>query len=148
MIQRGPNSCVLGQMTEPVVCLEVKLFGPSIFNSDNFWSSVASLALDIETEDEKRFCGIRSSYRWQEIRIPILSSKKTKVKGQAIWCGRHFSRFVSNSGNLKHRELPNILPKDTKARNFEKCSERFNFSGKLLDKEAINLVDFGSSKFQ
>ena len=36
MIGRGPNSCLLGQVTGLLFCLYVKLFLPSIFNSVEF----------------------------------------------------------------------------------------------------------------
>ena len=36
MIGRGPNSCLLGQVTGPLFCLYVKLFLPSIFESVDF----------------------------------------------------------------------------------------------------------------
>ena len=36
MIGRGPNFCLLGHVTELLLCLYVKLFLPSIFNSVDF----------------------------------------------------------------------------------------------------------------
>ena len=36
MIGRGPNSCLLGQVTGLLFCLHVKLFLPSVFNSADF----------------------------------------------------------------------------------------------------------------
>ena len=36
MIGRGPNSCLLGHVTELLFCLNVKIFLPSIFNSVDF----------------------------------------------------------------------------------------------------------------
>ena len=36
MIGRGPNSCLLGHVTGLLVCLYVKTFLPSIFNSADF----------------------------------------------------------------------------------------------------------------
>ena len=36
MIGRGPNSCLLGHVTELLFCLHVKLFLPSIFNPVDF----------------------------------------------------------------------------------------------------------------
>ena len=36
MIGRGPNSCLLGQVTRLLFCLYVKLFLPYIFNSVDF----------------------------------------------------------------------------------------------------------------
>ena len=36
MIGRGPNSCLLGQVTGLLFCLYVKLFLPSIFNTADF----------------------------------------------------------------------------------------------------------------
>ena len=52
MIGRGPNSCSLGHVIGLLVCLCVKLFLPSIFNSVDFWSSMSCLVLDIELADE------------------------------------------------------------------------------------------------
>ena len=36
MIGRGPNSCLLGHVTGLLLCLHVKIFMPSIFNSADF----------------------------------------------------------------------------------------------------------------
>ena len=36
MIGRGPNSCMLGHVTGLLLCLYVKIFLPSIFNSVDF----------------------------------------------------------------------------------------------------------------
>ena len=36
LIGRGPNSCLLGHVTELLFCLYVKIFLPSIFNSVDF----------------------------------------------------------------------------------------------------------------
>ena len=36
MIERGPNSCLLGHVTGLLFCLYVKIFLPSIFNSVDF----------------------------------------------------------------------------------------------------------------
>ena len=51
MIGRGPNSCLLGQVTGILFCLYVKLILPSIFNSVDFRSSMPCIVLDIELTD-------------------------------------------------------------------------------------------------
>ena len=52
MIERGPNSCLLGHVTGLLYCLYVKLFLPSIFNSVGFWSSMSLIVLDIELTEK------------------------------------------------------------------------------------------------
>ena len=52
MIGRGPNSCLLGQVTGILFCLYVKTFLPSILNSDNFWSSMSLIVPDIELAEK------------------------------------------------------------------------------------------------
>ena len=48
----GPNSCVLGQLTGPLVCFYVKLFLPYIFNSVDFWSSMSLIVPDKKLTEE------------------------------------------------------------------------------------------------
>ena len=55
MIERGPNSCLLGHLTGRLFCLFVKLFLPSILTSVDFWSSMSCIVLDKEVADKKRF---------------------------------------------------------------------------------------------
>ena len=48
MIGRGPNSCLLGNVTGQLLCLYMKLFLPSIVNSVDLWSSMSFFVPDIE----------------------------------------------------------------------------------------------------
>ena len=52
IIGRGPNSCLLGQVTGLLFCLSVKLLLPSIFNSVDFWSSMSLIVLDFVLVDK------------------------------------------------------------------------------------------------
>ena len=52
MIGRGTNSCVLGPVPALLLCLQVKLFPHSIFNSVDFWSNFSCLPLDIQLADK------------------------------------------------------------------------------------------------
>ena len=52
LIGRGPNSCLLGQVTGLLFCIYVKLFLPSTFTSVDFWSSMSLIVLDIELTDK------------------------------------------------------------------------------------------------
>ena len=52
MIGRGPNSCLLGHMTRLLLCLYVKIFLPSIFNSVDFQSGMSCIVLDIVLTDK------------------------------------------------------------------------------------------------
>ena len=55
MIGRGPNSCLLGNLTGLLFCLYVKPFLPSIFNSVDFRSSMSLIVLDIELTEKNIF---------------------------------------------------------------------------------------------
>ena len=52
MIGRGPNSCLLGHVTGLLICLYVKIFLPSFFNSVGFWNSMSLVVLDIELTEK------------------------------------------------------------------------------------------------
>ena len=48
MIGRVPNPCLLGHVTGLLLCLYVKVFLPSNFNSVEFWSSISCIILDFQ----------------------------------------------------------------------------------------------------
>ena len=52
IIGRWPNSCLPGHVTGLLICIYVKLFLTSIFNSVDFWSSMSCILLDIELAGE------------------------------------------------------------------------------------------------
>ena len=54
MIGRGPNSCLLGNVTGLLFCLQVKPFLPSYFNSVDFWSSMPCIVLDIKLTEKNK----------------------------------------------------------------------------------------------
>ena len=54
MIGRGPNSCLLGNVTGLLFCLQVKPFLPSYFNSVDFLSSMSCIVLDIKLTEKNK----------------------------------------------------------------------------------------------
>ena len=93
--------------------LYVKHFLPSIFNSEDFRSSMFCIERDIELTDkiviEKlgAFPGM--------IKESHFVLEKSKPKALAFWCTRKLHRIVWNSGFLDYKDFGNNLPKDVKA---------------------------------
>ena len=52
MIGRGPNSCLLGDVTGLLFCFYEKIFLPSIFTSVDFWNSMSLVVLDVELTEK------------------------------------------------------------------------------------------------
>ena len=52
MIGRVPSSSLLRHLTGLLICLYLKLFLPSIFNSVDIWSSISCIVQDIELSDK------------------------------------------------------------------------------------------------
>ena len=75
MVGRGPNSCLLGHVTELLLCLYVKLFLPSVFNSVDFWSGMSLMVLHIELTEKNVIKVLGLFFWWFSTRIFILSTK-------------------------------------------------------------------------
>ena len=94
MIGRGPTSCLLGHVTGLLLCLYVKLFLPSIFNSVDFWGSLFCIVLAIELADKNV---IRKSCVFIDGKVQGYSfcpPKKYRPTKQAFWCTKNLHRIL------------------------------------------------------
>ena len=133
MIGWGPNSCLLGQRTQLLFCLYVKLFLPSIFNSVDFWSSISCILLVIELP-HKNFIKeigvfIDGKFQGYSFRPP----KKNKPTNKAFWCKRNLDGIVWNSWRIDYSDLSNNLRGAVKCENSAKKTEKCKILGNLLD---------------
>ena len=145
---RGPNSCLLGHVTGHFLCLYVKLFLPSLFNSVDFWNSMSGIVLDFELVEKNviKALGviIDGNVQGYSIRPP----KKLKPTKQAFWCTTNVHRILRNSGRLYYSELSNIHPGAIKGEDFAKGTEKCKILGILLGKEVETLEDHSCTKAQ
>ena len=100
MIERGPNSCLLGNVTGLLFCLYVKLFLPSIFNSVDFWSSMSSIVLDIELTEKNIIKELVLYIDGSLQEFSFCPSKPFKPNKQATWNTSHVHGFAWSGGKL------------------------------------------------
>ena len=148
MVGRWPNSCSLGHVTRLIVCLQVKLFLPSIFNSVNYWSSMSCIVLDAELADKNRIKELRGFIDGNVLGYLFRPPKKYKPTKQAVWCTRNLHGIVWNGRRLDYRGLRSILPRVLKGQYSGIWTENCQILATLLDKEVENLDDHGCPKGQ
>ena len=111
MIGRGPNSCLLGQVTGLLSCHNVKLFLPSIF-----YFQLCRLLKQYVLHCTRYWVGRENTI--QELGVfldgkvqgySFRPPKKYKPTKWAFWSTRNLHGFVLNSGCLDYSELSNIL---------------------------------------
>ena len=141
MIGRGPNSCLLGRVTELLFCFYVKNFLPSIFNSVDLRISMSCPVLDIELADRNVMKELGVLIEGKVREYSFRSPKNYKLTKQAFWCTRNLHGIVRNSGRLVYSELPNLLPRNVNGVYFAKGTEKCKLLASLMDKEAENLDD-------
>ena len=100
MIGRGPLSCLLGHVTGLILCLDIKLFVPSSFNSVDFWSSMYLIVLDIELTEKNviRELGLFIDGSLQ--RFSFCPPKTFKPIKQTTWNATHLHWNAWISGKL------------------------------------------------
>ena len=105
MIGQGPNSCLLGHVTELLFCLYVKLFLPSIFKSVNFRSSISVIVIDVKLTERniKKELGlfIDGSVRGFSF-CPLNTFKPNK---ETTWNTRHLHGIAWSIGKLDYENL-------------------------------------------
>ena len=83
MTARGPNSCLLGQVTWLLFCLYINFFPSSSFNSVEFWSSMSRIVLDTEVGDKNVLKELGNSFDGKVQGYSFLSPKKYKPTKQS-----------------------------------------------------------------
>ena len=105
MIGRGPNSCLLGDVTGLLFCLYLKIFLPSIFNSVDIWSSMSCIVLDIELADRNviKELGVFDDGSLQG--FSFCPPKSFKPNKQTTWNTSHLQGIAWSSGKLDYDKL-------------------------------------------
>ena len=149
MIGRRPNFCLLGHVTGLLVCLYLKLFLPSIFNSVDFWSSMSCIVLDIELSEENKIKEL-ILFWWFCTKSFILSTKTFTPNKQTTWNTRHLHGIAWSSGKLEYEKLFAVFY-DIKVMNaevFAKGLEKCRLLTSLLGQNVEKLDDYGWPKNQ
>ena len=150
MIGGGPISCLLGHVTGLLLCLYVKIFLPSIFNSVDVWSSMSLIVLDIELTVGNIFkeLGLHIDGFLQGFSFCL--PKIFKPNRQTTWNTSHLHGIAWSSGKLDYEKLfavfydKKVMNAEVFAEGLEKCRLLTN----LLRRNVENLNDYGSQKFQ
>ena len=124
MIGRGLIPCLLCDVTGLLLCLQIKLLLPSIFNSVDFWSSMSCIVLDIVFADKNSIMElgffIDGNVQWCSFCPPT----KYRTTEQAFWYTRNLHWLVWNSRCEENSELSFFLPRAVKGNYFAKETER------------------------
>ena len=127
MIDWRRISCLIGHMIGLQICLYVRIFLPSIFNSVDFWSSMFCTVLDNEAVNKNVFVEL-GLFKDRNVQgFSFCLPKRHKLTKQAFWSKRNLNRIVWNSGNLDYSELQNVVPKDVKVECFAKTTKNASF---------------------
>ena len=100
MIGRGPNSCLLGDVTGILFCLYVKLFLHSIFNSVDFWSSMSLIVLDLELTEKNIIKELGLFIDGSLQRFPFCPPKTFASNKQTTWNTSHLYGIAWSGGKL------------------------------------------------
>ena len=142
------NSCLIMWLGY-LFCFYVKIFVPSIFDSNDFWSSMScNMVLDIGLGDRKitKRLGVFLDEKVQG--CLFWPPKKQKPTKYTFGCTKNLHGIVWNCGSLDYSELPNCLPKNVKVEFFARGWEKWKTLRDLFGKDVENLDGHGFPKFQ
>ena len=148
MIERGPKSCLLGHVSGPLLCLYVKLFLPSIFNSVDLRSSMSLIVLDIELTEKNIIKELRLLIDGSLEGFSFCPPKTFKPNKQTTWNTKHLHGIAWSSGKLEYEKLFTVfydiktMNAEVWAKGFEKC----RLLTRLLGPDVESLVDYGCPK--
>ena len=150
MIVRGPNSCLLDHVTGILLCLYVKLFLPSIFNSLDISSSMTLIVLDIELTEKTIFKKLGLVIDGSLQGLSFCPPETYKPNKRTTWNTSHTHGNAWSSGKPEYEKLfavfyvKNVTNAQVFAEGFEKCRPLT----RLLEQNAENLDNYGCPKFQ
>ena len=150
MIGRGPNSCLLGHVTELLFCFYVKLFLPSIFDSVNFLSSMSLIVLDIELTEKITIQKLGLFIDGSIQGFSFCPPKTFKPNKQTTWNTSHLHGIAWSSGKLDYEKLFAVVYniKLMNAEVFGKGPENCRLLTTFLEQNVENLDDYGCPKIQ
>ena len=150
MIGRGLDSCLLGHVTRLLVCLYVKIFLASIFNSFEPWNSMSLIALDIELTEEDILKDLGLYTDGSPQRFSFCPPKICKPNRQTTLNTSHLHGIAWSPGKLDYDKLFAVF-QDTKVMNaevFAEGLEKCRLLTRLLGQNVENLDDYGCPKNQ
>ena len=147
MIGRGPNSCLLGHVTGLVLCLYVKLFLPSIFNSVDFYSSMSLIVLDIELTEKGITKELGFFFDGSLQGFSFCSTNVFKPDKQTTWNTSHLHGIAWRSGKLDYKKLFAVFY-DIKVMNAEVFAKGIEMCRLLTSLLVGNLDEDGCTKIQ
>ena len=135
-------------MTGLLICLYVKTFLLSIFNSVDIWNSMSLIVLDIEVF-EKDIIKELGLYNDGSLHgFSFCPPKTCKPNKQTTWNTSHLHGIAWSSGKLAYDKLF-VFFNEMKVMNaemFAKGLEKSRLLTRLLGKSAENLHDYGCPK--
>ena len=102
MIGRGPISRLLGQVTELLIWLYVKIFLPSNFSSVDFWNSLTLIVPDIELTGKHIIKELGLYIDGSLQKYLFCPPKKCKPNKQTTRNTRHLQGIAWSSGRLDY----------------------------------------------
>ena len=150
MIGRWPNSCLLGHVTGLLLCLYVKIFLPSIFNSVDFWNSMCCIVLDIELTEKNKIKELGLFIDGFVQGFSFCPLKSFKPNKQRTWNTSLLHGIAWSSGKLDYEKLfavfydIKLMNAEVSAKGLEKCRLLTN----LLERNVESLDDYGCPKIQ
>ena len=150
MIAKGPNSCLLGQVTGLLFWLYVKIFLPSIFNSVDFWNTMSLIVLEIELTEKYLFKELGLYIDGSLQGFSFCPPKTFKPNKQTTWDTSHLHRIAWSSGKLDYDKFFAVFY-DIKVMNaevFAKGLEKCRLLTRRLGQNVENFDDHGSPKIQ
>ena len=150
MIGRGSNSCLLGHVTGLLICLYVKTFLPSIFNSVDFWNCMSCIVRDIELTEKDTIKELGLFIDGSVQGFSFCPPKSFKPNKQTTWNTSHLHGIKWSSGKLDYEKLFAVFY-DIKVRNaevFAEGLEKRRLLTNLRGRNVENLDDYGCPKIQ
>ena len=150
MIGRGPNCCLLGQVTGLLFCFYLRIFLGSIFSLFDFWISKSLIVLDIELTEKNIIKELGLFIDGSVQGFSFCPRKTFKPNKQTRWNTSHLHRIAWSSGKLEYEKLFAVFYdiKVTNADVFAKGFEKSRLLTRLLGHNVENLDDKGCPKNQ
>ena len=150
MIERGPNQCLLGQVTGLFFCLYVKIFLPPISKSVDFWSSMSLTAPDIQLTEKNTIKEMGLYIDGTLQGFSFCPPKTCKANKQITWNTSHVHGIAWSSQKLDYDEFfavfydIKLMNSEVFAQGLEKC----RLLTTLLGQNVENLMTIVARKFK
>ena len=150
VIGRGPNCCLLGDLTGLLICLYLKIFLPSIFNSIGFWKSISLIVLDIELSEKTILKELGHFVEGSLQGFSFCPPNAFKPNKQMTWNTSHLLGIAWSNGKLEYGKLfavfydIEVMNAEVFAKGLEKC----RLLSRLLGQKVEKLDDYRCPKTQ